>query len=185
MKKRILFHLSYDKAVEAIIFLATKKPGIDMYHIAKVFFYADKEHVNNYGRPILGDSYINMPYGPVPSGVRDILTKNSWMLSPKLVDRIDDTLTIADREDYYKVEAKRDPDLSLFSKSDINALLVALEKYGDLSFDQLYTLSHAEKCYYETEPSEKIDYAIMIDDNNPMREDIISHMREISPYIQV
>lgn len=34
---------------------------------AKLLYFADKEHLLRYGRPILGDVYYCLPYGPVPS----------------------------------------------------------------------------------------------------------------------
>ena len=34
---------------------------------AKLLFFADKLHLNRYGRPILGDCYFCLDHGPVPS----------------------------------------------------------------------------------------------------------------------
>ena len=77
---QIRFKISYDKAIEVLVWLAKMKPGIDIYHIAKVLFYADKMHINKYARPVIGDSYIKMPYGPVPSGVSDLIKRNPLIL---------------------------------------------------------------------------------------------------------
>ena len=51
--------------------------------------------------------------------------------------------------------------------------------------DELYESTHSEKCYYETAPNEKIDYALLIDDDNPIKNEILEDMEEISQYIQV
>ena len=40
-------------------------------------FFADKEHLLDYGRPITGDSYVAMEHGPVPTSTRDILKFDS------------------------------------------------------------------------------------------------------------
>ena len=45
------------KAVETIVWLANAKPGIDVYHVVKCAFFADKDHLNRFGRPIAGDDY--------------------------------------------------------------------------------------------------------------------------------
>ena len=66
----VRYEISYDKAIEVLVWLANTKPGIDIYHVCKVLFYADKSHINKYLRPIIGDYYIKMDYGPVPSGVQ-------------------------------------------------------------------------------------------------------------------
>jgi uncharacterized phage-associated protein len=183
MNSPIRFKISYDKATEVIIWLAKMKPGIDIYHVAKVLFYADKMHFNKYGRPIIGDTYIKMPSGPVPSGISDMIKENSW-LSPKQSNQIKKSLII-DKSNDYKLAATREPDMKYFSKSDIVCLTDSLSKYGELSFNDLYTLTHSERCYYETEHNEKIDYALLLDDENPYKNEILENMEEISRYIQV
>ena len=184
MDNPIQFKISYDKATEVIIWMAKMKPGIDIYNVAKVLFYADKMHINKYGRPITGDTYIRMPYGPVPSGVRDLITENSWLL-PKHLKEIKHSLIIDKSNNRYKLNAAREPDMKYFSKSDIKCLKYSLSEYGGLSFDELYKSTHSERCYYETGPNEKIDYALLIDDDNPLRNEILKNMEEISQYIQV
>ncbi len=184
MNNPIQFKISYDKATEFIVWLAKMKPGIDIYHVAKVLFYADKMHINKYGRPIIGDTYIRMPYGPVPSGVRDLITENSW-LSPRQLSRIKSSLIIDKSGNHYKLAATREPDMGYFSKSDMTCLRHSLSEYGGLSFDELYRSTHSERCYYETAPDEKIDYALLIDDDNPLKNEILENMEEISQYIQV
>ncbi len=183
MQGPIQFKISYDKAIEIIVWLAERKPGIDIYHVAKVLFYADKMHLNRFGRPVTGDTYIRMPYGPVPSGIRDLITENSW-LSPRQIERMKNSLII-DKGNHYKLAATRKPDLKYFSKSDIKCLEESLETYGNLSFDQLYKSTHQEKCYHETASNEKIDYSTLIDDENPSKHEILKNMEELSQYVQV
>lgn len=184
MSNLIQFKISYNKTIEVVVWLANMRPGIDIYHVAKVLFYADKKHINKYGRPITGDTYIRMPYGPVPSGVRDIVTENSW-LSPDQLAQIKNSLIIDKNDNHYKLAAVRKPNMMYFSKSDIACLEDSLNKYGDMPFDELYQTTHAEKCYYETDPNEKIDCALLIDDDNPFRNEILENMEEISQYVQV
>ncbi len=183
MKNPVQFKISYEKAIEIIVWLAMKKPGIDIYHVAKVLFYADKLHLNKYGRPVTGDTYIRMPYGPVPSGVRDLITENSW-LSPRQLERVKNSLII-DKENNFKLTATRKPDPTYFSKSDMKCLEESLDRYGDLSFEELYKLTHGERCCHETAPNEKIDYASLIDDDNPAKHEILEAMEEFSQYVQV
>jgi len=182
MNHPIQFKMSYDKAIEAIVWLAKNKPGIDIYHISKTLFYADKMHINKYGRPIIGDTYIRMNYGPVPSGVFDLIKGNTW-LSPRQLFQIKKPLVI-DKRSSYKTAATREPDMDYFSKSDIQCLEESLSIYGDLSFDELYDLTHSERCYRETNHNEKIDYALLIDNDTPFRDEILKNMEENSQYIQ-
>ncbi len=183
MSRKVRYEIDYDKTIETIVWLAHQKPNIDIYHVAKVLFYADKMHINRYARPITADVYIKVEYGPLPSGTRDLITKNDW-LSPDHLCSVSDALEI-NNEKYKNIAAKREPDLNYFSKTDIECLTEALDKYGNLSFDELYKLSHAEKCYYETDINAPIDYLLMVDDDNPNKDEIIAHMEEISQYVQV
>jgi hypothetical protein len=36
MRTKISYKLNFEKAIEALVWLAQNKPGIDIYHIAKV-----------------------------------------------------------------------------------------------------------------------------------------------------
>lgn len=176
--------MSHNKAIEAIVWLSNKNPGIDIYHIVKIMFFADKMHLNRYGRPLIGDTYIKMQYGPVPSAIKDLIKQDMW-LSPKQLDKISNAVTIEKNNSYFKTTANRDADISYFSKSDLKCLSESFERYKDSSFDELYTLTHKEKFYVETNDNSPIDYKSMIDDNNPNKEAIINHMVETSAYIQV
>ncbi|MEQ1715723.1 MAG: Panacea domain-containing protein, partial [Hyphomicrobium sp.] len=71
------FRINWAKVVEAIDFVATLKPGVTQYYIGKILFFADREHLLDYGRPITGDRYVAMEHGPVPSAIRDILKADS------------------------------------------------------------------------------------------------------------
>ncbi len=183
MNSQIVFKISYDKAVEIIVWLAQKKPGIDIYHVVKILFFADKMHINKYARPVVGDTYVKMPYGPMPSGISDLIKENTW-LSPDQLAGIRNAVDI-DKEANYKLTAKREPDLTYFSKSDLACLKAALEKYGDMDFRELYCLTHREKCYCSTDDQSKIDYALFVDDKNPLKNEILSDMAETSRYVQV
>lgn len=49
---KVSYRINYEKAIEAIVWLVNEKPEIDLYHISKVLFYADKAHLNKYARPL-------------------------------------------------------------------------------------------------------------------------------------
>ncbi len=179
----IKYHMSYRKAIEAIVWLGDKKPGIDIFHIAKVLFYADKLHINKYARPIIGDAYKNMEYGPVPSGVRDLITKDEW-LNPNDVDLFKKSVTV-NKSRYPSIKSLRAPNLDYFSGTDIECLEESLAKYGEKSFNELVALTHSEKCFLATEGGGMIDYSLMVDEENPNRDEILKNMSETSAYLQV
>ena len=57
---------SVAKALEVILWIAERRRGIDLIHLVKSAFYADKYHVAQYGRPITGDIYRAAWFGPLP-----------------------------------------------------------------------------------------------------------------------
>ncbi|MBI5578026.1 MAG: SocA family protein [Deltaproteobacteria bacterium] len=182
MGTRIAYRINYEKAIEALVFLAEQQPGIDIYHVAKVLFYADKMHVNKFARPILGDTYICMNHGPVPSGVRDLITDNPW-LSPDLVDKKCTSLEIEGSR--FNLTAKRKPNLDYFSKTDLDCLRTALLEHGKKPFGELREQTHDEKCYIESGINQPIDYALLVDDDNPNRNAILEEMEEAAAYVQL
>src|SRR5712692_1937947 len=65
---RITFNFKLEKLVHALAYFS--KNGVrDLTKLkaAKLLYFADKEHLLKHGRPILGDTYYCLPYGPVPS----------------------------------------------------------------------------------------------------------------------
>lgn len=180
MKEKIKFRIDYKKAIETLTWLANKKPGIDIYHIAKVLYYAEKTHLNRYGRPVIGDTYISMSYGQVPSGVRDLITRNSW-LDENDLKYFSNSLTV-DKKTSRKLTALRKPKLKYFSETDLECLEEALEKYGDMPFNELKEISHKEKSWYSTALNEPIDYMLMIDEDNPNKKEIMEEIQLNSQY---
>src|SRR5262249_13142313 len=70
------FPFGFEKALEAVVYLASKGiPDFDKYKVCKLLFLADKYHLVRYGRPITGDRYYAMPYGPAPTTLLTLLSR--------------------------------------------------------------------------------------------------------------
>jgi len=179
-----MFHISHRKALEALVWLASNKSTINIYHIAKVLFYADKIHLNRFGRPIIGDTYYKLPYGPVPLTVMNMVYQKTEFFSPRQLEGFNASIRVI-KEQYVSITAKREPDLNYFSKSDLKALGESLKKYGSASFDELFRMTNNEQCYIETEDQQPIDYALFLDRDNPNRDSILKSITETSKYITV
>lgn len=172
MVEKIFYRTNYTKAIEAIVWLANKNPDIDIYHVAKILYFAEKTHLNRYGRPIIGATYIRMDYGQVPSEVRDLITKNTWMVEPDYLKSFSESIEI-NKDPYEKLTSLRNADINFFSDTDIECLEESLKRYGNLTFTQLKEISHIEKTWINTKQNEKIDYLLMVDEENKDKEEII------------
>lgn len=176
----IKFTMNWDKAIEAIVWLARRRPGIGHFHIAKILYFADKAHLLKYGRPIIGDSYIAMEHGPVPSGVCDLLTGNSF-LDPDLLDKMAKAAR-TDRDRIPQVTALRAPDPAVFSGSDLRCLEDAFAKYVDMPLGELRRLTHDERAWREAPTNTAMDPALLVDEDDPQRDELLEEIREKAAY---
>ncbi len=128
-----------EKALNAILWIA-KRVRVPTFHsISKLLYFADRIHLERYGRLISGDSYVAMKHGPVPSGAYDIM---------KAV-RGDGTCTVDEEaqeafrvDGSHEVVPRREANELFFSESDLECLHEAVERYGRLGFKELTRLSH-------------------------------------------
>lgn len=144
MTARITFKPKPDKLVETMLYLSLKEMELDQYKMVKLLYLADREHLRRFGRPITFDKYVAMPFGPVASAAFDLLKgRQALGVDPSKLPfdrRSHDNIVIIDHP-------QRDIDRSVFSKSDLMVLDQIAEKYGDMSFDQLYKLTHDHFAY--------------------------------------
>lgn len=182
-KPPINFAPSETKIIEAILWLADREPSIDVYHVAKVLYFADKEHLNRYGRPVLGDWYCKLAFGPVPSLAYDLIKREGLRFFAETLKLFDDAVEVRQqqREDQKSVPAifpKRSVNLRRFSRSDIECLENAHRKYGSMSFAELFTLSHKERAWVEAQEKGRMDFELMIDEDTPNRDELVEYVRE-------
>src|SRR5262249_26434458 len=64
----IRFQFDLEKLIHSLAFFSQHGiPELTKLKSAKLLYFADKKHLLRHGRPILGDVYFCLPYGPVPS----------------------------------------------------------------------------------------------------------------------
>jgi uncharacterized phage-associated protein len=128
----------YRKAIQAINLLVRKYPELRLNKMKalKLLWAADRYHLRKYGRPIVGDTYVAMGYGPVPSTTKDILEKNSY-----LQDEVEYSERFL-RTKKHELESIREEDLDIFSDTDKEALEFAFATFGNLNQWDLYKLTH-------------------------------------------
>lgn len=126
------FIFDEEKAVSVVLFILKNVKKIGKHSLAKVLYFADQKHLVRYGRPILGDSYIKMPYGPVPSAIYDGVKKNG------LYGILEDSIEVKGIDIYPTAE----PDMDELSESDIECLGESIDENYHLNFGDLKDKSH-------------------------------------------
>jgi uncharacterized phage-associated protein len=154
----IRFEFRSDKFANAVAYLSQAYPGVTKKKLCKLLYFADKEHLLKYGRTITGDRYYRLPQGPVPTKGLDILNEK----------RHANPADVALMRQYGKLTGwafhlEREPDLTVFSKSDLRVLDHVIQKYGTLPVEELVELTHKEPAWKKTPPSGAIDFELFFD----------------------
>ena len=184
------FKPNLDKIVELLLRLAHVRPGADKYQAVKFFYLADKEHLTRYGRPITSDAYYALDYGPVASNAMDLLERDPEVLRKAGIEDLPFRTEIGPRNILYIREPRRGVDESLFSKSDLKVFDEIVERYGKLTFDELYNLTHGHFAYNRAWRSRwpgarraAMRYEDMIDDE-ARRQELLEDMGPVASHIR-
>lgn len=173
------FKFNEELAIETILYIANRVNSPTFHRISKIMYFADKKHLEQYGRFICGDNYVAMKHGPVPSSTYDILKAVRFDLFPSMFPAISEKVAAAFGVTNYTITPYRDADTDIFSDSDIECLDYAIENYGDKTFDELTHLSHDE-AWHTTDENEFIDLeqiVVTFDDAS----DLLEHLNDPYP----
>lgn len=173
------FPFSNSKAVEALAFIASQWNGISPFYVSKVLFFAEKWHLNDYGRPIIGDTYIAMEEGPVPSAVRDYINEN--FASVDKPEDLDVAISIERGKFFRRVHpGKRKPNLAKLSQTDIEQLQKAIAFCRGKSRQYLSKITHKEKSWSHAQRNRAMRYENFIDDTNPNKDELLKEAKEFA-----
>ena len=134
-------HFDRDKALEVILFIASKLPSATLHSISKMLYLSDKLHLQDYGRLICGDRYIAMGYGPVPSAIYDMMkvVSQGKSIDVDWDEIIQDAIGVTSGRN---IIAKRDCNMDLLSESEEECLSQTIAHYGSKTFGELTDITH-------------------------------------------
>lgn len=173
------FQFDEKKGVEALTYIASEWPSITPFFAAKVLFFAEKWHLNKYARPIVADTFIAMPNGPVPSTLYDFIKGN--LTNAGDPEAFFSALAI-ERGQYQRVTARRPADKDVLSASDIECLDEAIAYCRPRSFGSLSSITHRERAWREANLNGPMEYEAMIDDDHPHRSQLLEELEEFAAY---
>ena len=127
------------KTLNALLYVANRVQRKDFHKIFKIIYFADRQHLVDWGSPITGDTYIAMEAGPVPSRLYDMLKivrGDSYMPDNEGLGKYFQI------EGWMYVKPLLDADLNKLSPNEQEALQEAINKYAALSYDEIKEKSH-------------------------------------------
>lgn len=154
------FVMDKAKAVEALVYIASKFAGVGRFHAAKILYFAERNHLRTYGRPIVGDRYIAMENGPVPSFAYDVLKGTVHPADKALAEG---ALKRLEGTHYPSYAADRQPDLDFFSASDLECLDEAIEYCRYKTFGAISDETHAHAAWANADLNAPMDYEEFLD----------------------
>ncbi len=143
------FNFEQEKAINAVLFILKELGETDFHKIFKILYFADQKHLVDFGRPIIGDSYIKMQNGPVPSAIYDMLKEAKATNSNSIYFNVNRHFVNSDKE----------PNLDFLSESDIECIKLSIFENKDLSFNALKNKSHDEAYNQSTHSISEIKIA--------------------------
>lgn len=134
--------------IQSVHYLLKKLGTADKIKLIKLLYLADKYHLIRYGRTVTNDDYYAMPYGPVGTTVKDILSLSEF-LSDEEKHYTNNLLTKVGDNAFRAKDVVEDYDM--LSETDVEALDFVHEKYGAMSAWKLrdYTHRYPEWSQYE------------------------------------
>lgn len=177
----IRFRFAPRKVLAAVHWMLAERKTLDLHAILKTCYFADKEHLNRYGRPIFGARYQAMRYGPVPLEIYEMLKAEPYWLAELARD------TMPWKLSGYRVALQEgvnaEPPLEELSDSDMECLRSALEKSAGMTFDQRTAATHGPD--WQRARLGRMRYEDMISDDHPERERLIAELQRNAAWIDL
>jgi uncharacterized phage-associated protein len=127
------------KALNALLYVANRVQRKDFHKIFKIIYFADRQHLADWGKPITGDTYIAMEAGPVPSKMYDML---KIVRGDSYLPDVEGLGKFFAVENWMYVKPLADADLNKLSRNEQEALDDSIAKYSALSYDEIKEKSH-------------------------------------------
>lgn len=129
------------KLTELVLYILGKIGGADFYHAFKILYFAEMKHLAKWGSRIVPDEFCALKYGPVPTKLYDAVKELNHP-DMSLSKELSEVIQFAGEDAPNILLPKREANLKLLSKSEIEALDQSIEENKSLTFGQLMRKSH-------------------------------------------
>jgi uncharacterized phage-associated protein len=163
-----------EKTRNIAIYLAGKIPNLYFTKFLKLLYYMDFIAVQEIGSPITNDTYFALPYGPVPSFVKDninLLDESNRESEASLLKTSDDGVATEDKgvfDGYITLkkdggtilEGSKDFDVTILSGYEKKLMDDIVKTFKDVPTKEIVERTHREPPYLQTAPNNVIDYGM-------------------------
>lgn len=167
-------YLELEKIKQATAYFAQKVPNLYFTKYLKLMYYFDFISVLERGRPVTNDTYYHLPFGPVPTVIKDqlallrdeIRTGEQNLLSENggttdLRSFFSDVVTLTEASTGSILEDKKSiTDFSSLSEYEVTLLNDIIEQFKDISVKDIVDKTHREIPYLQTPSNNIIDYKL-------------------------
>jgi hypothetical protein len=142
--------ITSEKAFNVLLYVASSiQQPRNMYKVLKAIYYADKMHLEQYGRQIFNQRYQKLDYGNVPADSYDVITHvREGKAQPRMPERVKLRLRVEGKD---TVKPLDKPNLDYLSKSELECLNAAIKVILPLSFDETKKFLHDDDPAYQNE----------------------------------
>ena len=135
--------------------------------MVKMLFFADRYHLQRYAKPIFGDTYFKLPFGPIPTLTLNTINSmnrrdNSDFESYK--NKLTEYVDLKEQEVQYDnlvFAKKKDFNKNLFSKSEIKVLKEVFKEFKNSTASEVSRRSHETEEYQNANNNSIISYNSM------------------------
>ena len=158
------FEFNMEKFLNLVAYLCFKTNYLDPLKATKLLYLIDRRHLVRYGKPVLGDFYVKMDYGPVPSVAYGIL-RDSYSPLPGEEHANRDLFAEYIEVDkpfwrrYPRFKARKKPDLDVFSEAEVESIDSVINEHGNKTGMELSRLTH-DDATCEVSLNSLIDYRL-------------------------
>jgi uncharacterized phage-associated protein len=137
------FNVDKDKTLNSALYILNTLGEADYHKVFKILYFADQQHLKHYGRPLTGDCYNAMQFGPVPSFLYDVFKAAEKGTSP-FAEALELAESFSVKRDGNKpiVSAAKPADTDMLSETNLEVLKASIHENNGLSFKDLTEKSH-------------------------------------------
>lgn len=122
--------------------------GVDYIKLFKILYFAQRQHLVNYGRTIIDDTFQARQFGPVSSFIRKGLKlKELSQDLPEDFKMFGDGININIQPKCQIISTTVTPDMDELSVSEIKCLDRYIEEFRDMKSEEISAISHEDSAW--------------------------------------